>query len=124
METEKNLVVLNDDDEDEAPLSPEEKAAEEKASRRHWYICARVSAANLTERIEEIESGNRVSTSPLNNLETLRRQLAHSRMRISQLEAEFVNDPEVEHEVQLELQALNDIARAFHKAYGQETDQK
>lgn len=113
METEKNLVVLNDGDEDKAPLSPEEKAAEEKASRRRWYICARVSAANLSERIEEIESGGRVSTSSLNNLETLRRQLAHSRMRVAQLEAEFANDPEVEREVQLELQALNDIARAF-----------
>lgn len=114
METEKNLVVPINDDEDEAPLSPEERAAEEKASRRHWYICARVAADNLAKNIQRIESGACAS----GDLEFLRAQLAHSRRLVAQFEAEFTSDPNIERDVQLEIQAVEEIARAFSRKKG------
>lgn len=109
MDNEKNLVIPIGGNEDELPLSPEEKAAEEKASRRKRYICARVSADSLARRIERIESGVCAS----DNLEFLRTQLAHGHMRVAEFEAEFIDDPDIERDVKLEIQAADDIARAF-----------
>lgn len=110
MGNEKYLVLVpDDDDEDEALLSPEERVAEEKANRRQRYICAKVAVANLSEHVKRIESGVCAS----DNLEFLRAQLAHSRMRVAQFEAEFIDDPYIERDVKLEIQAADDIARAF-----------
>lgn len=111
MDNEKNLVIPIGGNEDELPLSPEEKAAEEKASRRKRYICARVSADSLARRIERIESGACAS----GDLEFLRAQLFHSRMRVAEFEAEFASDPNIEQDVQRERQATEDIAKAFYK---------
>lgn len=111
MDNEKNLVIPINDDEDETPLSPEEKATEEKASRRHWYICARVAADNIAKNIQRIESGACAS----GDLEFLRAQLAHSRRLVAQFEAEFTSDPDIERDVQLEIQAVEEIARVFSK---------
>lgn len=52
MDNEKNLVIPIGENEDEFPLSPEEKAVEEKASRRQRYIYARVAADNLAKSIQ------------------------------------------------------------------------
>lgn len=115
MGNEKYLVLLHgDNDEDEALLSPEERATEEKARRRQWYICARVAVANLSEHIKRIESGVCAS----DNLEFLRAQLVHSHRRVAQLEAEFTNDPDIERDVQREIQATEDIARTLGQEKG------
>lgn len=112
MGNEKYLVLVpGDDDEDEALLSPAEREAEEKASRRQRYICARVSADSLARRIERIESGACAS----GDLEFLRAQLVHSRMRFAEFEAEFASDPDIEQDIQRESQATEDIAKAFYK---------
>lgn len=110
MDNEKKLVVPVNDDEDEAPLSPEERAAEEKATRRHFYICARVATDNLARNIQRIESG---ASSQVDKIEFLQAQLTHSRRLVAQFEAEFADDPDIERDVRLEIQATEDIARAF-----------
>lgn len=110
MDNEKYLVPDNGP-EDKVLLTEEEKAAEEKASRRHWYICARVAADNIAKNIQRIESGACAS----GDLEFLRAQLAHSRRLVAQFEAEFTSDPDIERDVQLEIQAVEEIARVFSK---------
>lgn len=115
MDNEKNLVIPIGGNEDEFPLSPEEKAVEEKASRRQRYIYARVAADNLAKSIQRIESG---ASSQVDSLEALRAQLAHSRMRVAQFEAEFIDDPDIERDVRLEIQATEDIAKTFFKKMG------
>ena len=112
MDDEKNLVVPINGDEDEVPLSAEERAVEEKGIRRHWYICARVSEDNLARNIQRIENG---ASSQADKLEFLRAQLAHSRMRVAQFEAEFASDPDIERDIELEIQATKDIAKAFYE---------
>lgn len=107
MDTTRNFGV-HDGHKDEALLTAEEKAAEEKASRRHWYVCARVAAYSQARRIEQIESG-----ACSGDLESLQTELEHSRRMVAQFEAEFVDDPNIERDVQREIQALADIARAF-----------
>lgn len=114
MDNEKYLVPDNGP-EGKVLLTEEEKAAEEKATRRHFYICARVAVDNLTKNIQRIENG---ASSQADKLEFLRAQLTHSRMRVAEFEAEFVDDPNIERDVRLEIQATEDIARTFSKKTG------
>lgn len=100
----------NNGHEDEVPQPAEEKAAEEKASRRHWYICARVAADNLARYIQRIESG---ASSQANSLEALREQLANTSKMVAEFEDEFADDPNIERDIQREIQAAEDIARAL-----------
>lgn len=113
MDNEKYLVPDNGP-EDKVLLTEEEKAAEEKATRRHFYICARVAVDNLTKNIQRIESGACAS----GNLEFLQAQLAHSRRLVAQFEAEFIDDPNIERDIRLEIQAVEEIARAFSRKKG------
>lgn len=113
MDNKKYFVVSGD--EAEIPQTGEEKAAEEKASRRQRYIYARVAADNLAKSIQRIESG---ASSQVDSLEALRAQLAHSRIRVAQFEAEFIDDPDIERDVRLEIQATEDIAKTFFKKMG------
>ena len=114
MDHEKYLIP-DDGHEDEVLQTAEEKAAEEKATRRHFYICARVAADNLARNVQRIESG---ASSQADKLEFLRAQLAHSRRLVAQFEAEFASDPDIEHDIELEIQATKDIAKAFSKKTG------
>ena len=109
MDDEKYLFP-NNGHEDEVPQPAEEKATEEKASRRHWFICARVSADNLARHIQRIESG---ASSQADSLETLREQLANTSKMIAEFEDEFADDPNIERDIQREIQALADIAQTL-----------
>lgn len=69
---------------------------------------------NLSEHVKRIENGVCAS----DNLEFLRARLVHSRRRVAQLEAGFTNDPDIERDVQREIQATEDIAKALGQEKG------
>lgn len=96
-------VLVPGDDESEAPQTAEEKAAEEKASRRHLYICARDSAANLSLWLQAAELG---MPDAIGKEEQFRRSLERAQKHIATLESEFADDPEVEDVIQGDIEYL------------------